>query len=165
MPDVTFGSEAWLRGHWSDRLPAIDADIAQMARLAADTNGGGAGIASGAASAAAQVLAVPPSRGIQGAHTPPASFHRGQPVTLTLDAADAESVRLHVRHVNQAEAWQELQMDGEGGQFTATVPPAYTDSPFPLQYLFSVMRDGSAGMVPGLAADLCNQPYYVLRQA
>ena len=165
VPDVTFGSEAWLRGHWSDRLPAIDADIAQMARLAADTNGGGAGIASGAASAAAQVLAVPPSRGIQGAHTPPASFHRGQPVTLTLDAADAESVRLHVRHVNQAEAWQELQMDGEGGQFTATVPPAYTDSPFPLQYLFSVMRDGSAGMVPGLAADLCNQPYYVLRQA
>ncbi len=165
VPDVTFGSEAWLRGHWSDRLPAIDADIAQMARLAADTNGGGAGIASGAASAAAQVLAVPPSRGIQGAHTPPASFHRGQPVTLTLDAADAESVRLHVRHVNQAEAWQELQMDGEGGQFTATVPAAYTDSPFPLQYLFSVMRDGSAGMVPGLAADLCNQPYYVLRQA
>ena len=165
VPDVTFGSEAWLRGHWSDRLPAIDADIAQMARLAADTNGGGAGIASGAASAAAQVLAVPPSRGIQGAHTPPASFHRGQPVTLTLDAADAESVRLHVRHVNQAEAWQELQMDGEGGQFTATVPAAYTDLPFPLQYLFSVMRDGSAGMVPGLAADLCNQPYYVLRQA
>ena len=165
VPDVTFGSEAWLRGHWRDRLPALDADIAEMARLAADTNGGGVGLASGAASAAAQVLAIPPARGIEGGHIPPAPFRRGQAVTLSLDARDAQVVRLHVRHVNQAEAWQEIAMDGEGGQFTATVPAAYTDSPFPLQYLFALLRDGSAAMAPGLAPDLCNQPYYVLRQA
>ena len=32
VADITFGSEPWLRGHWSDRLSAIDADIAQMAQ-------------------------------------------------------------------------------------------------------------------------------------
>ncbi len=30
--DVTVGELAWLRGHWLDRLPAIDADIADMAK-------------------------------------------------------------------------------------------------------------------------------------
>jgi hypothetical protein len=49
--------------------------------------------------------------------------------------------------------------------FTATIPAIYADSPFPLQYFFAVTQDGSADMLPGLAPDLCNQPYYVLRQA
>jgi hypothetical protein len=56
-------------------------------------------------------------------------------------------------------------MDGKEGRFTATIPAAYTDSPFPLQYFFALMQDGRADMAPGLGADLCNQPYYVLRQA
>ena len=165
VADITFGSEPWLRGHWRDRLPAIDADIAQMARLIADTNGGGTGVASGAASASATVLATPPARGIELAHTPPAPFRRGQDLVLGLETADLHSARLHVRHVNQAEAWQELPMSLDEGRFAATVPAAYTDSPFPLQYFFAVTRNGSAGMIPGLAPDLCNQPYFVLRQA
>jgi hypothetical protein len=165
VADITFGSEPWLRGHWSDRLSAIDADIAQMARLAADTNGGGMGVASGAASAVAQALSPPPERGIEAAHTPPGAFRRGQSVALSLDAHRAQAARLHVRHVNQSEAWQEIAMDGKEGRFTATIPAAYTDSPFPLQYFFAVMQDGRADMAPGLGADLCNQPYHVLRQA
>ena len=164
VDDVTFGSEPWLRGHWRDRLPAIDADIAQMARLAADANGGGIGLANGAGSAVAQILASPPARGIDLAHVPPASFRRGQDLVLSLETEDAIAARLHVRHVNQAEAWQDVAMADDKGRLTATVPAAYTDSPFPLQYFFSVQRDGSAAMVPGLAADLCNQPYYVIRQ-
>ncbi len=162
--DVTFGSEPWLRGHWRDRLPAIDADVAQMARLAADANGGGTGVAGGAVSAVAQVLAAPPPRGIDATHVPPASFRRGQDVVLELQAPDAQSARLHVRHVNQAEGWQEVAMTAQAGRFTATVPATYTDSPFPLQYLFAVTRHGSAAMVPGLTPDLCGQPYHVLRQ-
>lgn len=102
---------------------------------------------------------------MESARPPPALFRRDQDVTLRLEAADTEVVRLHVRHVNRAEAWQEIAMAGEGGQFTATVLAAYTDSPFPLQYLFAVLRDGSAAMLPGLAPDLCNQPYYILRRA
>ena len=87
----------------------IDADLAQMARLAADANGGGLGLPSGAGSAAAQVLATPPARGIDLAHTPTVAFHRGQDLVLVLEATDL-SARLHVRHVNQAEAWQEVTM-------------------------------------------------------
>ncbi len=164
VDDITFGSEAWLRGHWRDRLPALDADIAQMTRLAADTNGGGGGVASGGAAAAAMVLATPPARGISMTHMPPASFRRGQDLALSLETGGAQAARLRIRHVNQAEAWQEFPAVVKDGQFVATVPAAYTDSPFPLQYFFAVEQNGSAGMVPGLADDLCNQPYFVLRQ-
>ncbi len=165
VADVTFGSEPWLRGHWRDRLPALDADIAQMARIVADTNGGGIGVASGSAAAMAMVLATPVARGIDLPHTPPASFRRGQDLVLGLPAGDLQAAQLHVRHVNQAEGWQVIPMVNRDGQFVATVPAAYTNSPFPLQYFFAAHRNGSAGMVPGLTADLCNQPYFVLRQA
>ena len=30
VPDITVGELPWLRGHWLDRLPAIDADIALL---------------------------------------------------------------------------------------------------------------------------------------
>src|SRR5262249_53385543 len=30
VPDITVGEHPWLRGHWADRLPAIDEDIADM---------------------------------------------------------------------------------------------------------------------------------------
>jgi hypothetical protein len=86
-------------------------------------------------------------------------------VVLSLDARSAQAARLHVRHVNQSEAWQEIAMDGKEGRYTATIPGAYTDSPFPLHHFFALMQDGNADMAPGLGADLCNQPYYVLRQA
>ena len=41
----------------------------------------------------------------------------------------------------------------------------YTDSPYPLQYYFE-LRDarGHAWLYPGFRADLCNQPYFVVRQ-
>src|SRR6185295_14333147 len=36
VPDIAVGELAWLKGHWADRLPAIDDDISQMEqRLAA----------------------------------------------------------------------------------------------------------------------------------
>ena len=98
------------------------------------------------------------------AHTPPASFHRGQDLTLSLETGAAQAARLRIRHVNQAEAWQEFPAVLKDGQFVTTVPATYTNSPFPLQYFFAVEQNGSAGMVPGLAADLCNQPYFILRQ-
>jgi hypothetical protein len=32
LPDVTLGERTFLRGHWLDRLPAIDEDISLMAK-------------------------------------------------------------------------------------------------------------------------------------
>lgn len=38
--DVTIGERAYLRGHWLDRLPAIDEDIAEMAKMQKQTKSG-----------------------------------------------------------------------------------------------------------------------------
>jgi hypothetical protein len=164
VDDVTFGSEAWLRGHWRDRLPAIDADIAEMQRLAADINGGGRGVASGAASAVAQALAAPPPRDASVRHTPPGPWRRGQPIEITVASEGLNAARLHYRHVSQAEAWLSMEMADADGTFQATIPASYTDTHFPIQYYIELHRTGSAAIFPGLNADLVNQPYIVLRQ-
>ena len=163
--DVTFGSEPWLRGHWRDRLPAIDADIAEMQRLLGDTNGGGRGVGNGAATAVAQVIAAPSARAILADHVPPNGFHRGLPVDLGIGVDGVRAARLHYRHVSQAETWQTLDMAATAGRYAATIPGAYTDSPFALQYYFELHTTGAAAISPGLHADLANQPYHVLRQA
>ena len=46
----------------------------------------------------------------------------------------------------------------------ATVPAAYTDSPFPLLYYFIVRTREGVTRFPDFGPDLCGQPYYVLRQ-
>ena len=46
------------------------------------------------------------------------------------------------------------------------MPKDYTRSPYPLQYFFELHNAaGRAWLFPGFAADLCNQPYFVVRQA
>ena len=49
----------------------------------------------------------------------------------------------------------------------ATIPAAYADSDYPLQYYFE-LREGDKGqawLYPGFNATLTNQPYFVIRQA
>ena len=72
---------------------------------------------------------------------------------------------LHYRHVNQAEAYQRLALEGRGGVHRGAVPPAYTQSPYALQYFFELRRGPDAWLFPGLAADLANQPYFLVRRA
>ena len=103
-------------------------------------------------------------------HTLPPSFSRGEPVRLALRVAGQaiDSVQVRYRHVNQAEQYGAAEMTREGDTFHATIPVAYTDSAYPLQYFF-VVRSGSAdtrqaALYPGLDADLTNQPYFLLRQ-
>src|SRR5260370_37105763 len=45
-------------------------------------------------------------------HIPKDKFHAGQPLVGTLDcgAAALHGVRLHYRHVNQAERWQSVEL-------------------------------------------------------
>jgi hypothetical protein len=106
------------------------------------------------------------------AHQPPASFRRGQPVHIELEARPVDAlatpitINLRYRHVNQAELYRVAPMTGEGRRYAATIPADYTDSPYPLEYFFE-LRDGEghAWLYPGFAADLANQPYFVIRQA
>ena len=168
--DLSYGPEPWLRGHWRDRLPAIDADLAEMVRLAGDTNG----MASGRRlvprermwAAIGQALAAPQRARVAVRHVAPGRFTPGQPLRLAAAMPDGVSAaRLHYRHVNQAEAWQAADMANENGRFTAEIAADYTKSPFALQYYFELRQEDAASLFPGLSADLANQPYFVARSA
>lgn len=162
VSDLTFGLSAHLRGHWADRLPAMDEDIQDMEKLLQEAKGspGGAGTA--------QLEGRGPEAPFEVEHAPPASFRRGAPVSIALTVRNREgiTVRLRYRRVNQAEAYVVADMAGRGGRFEATVPGDYTDSPYPLQYFFELREaSGQAWPWPGFNAELSNQPYFVVRQA
>ena len=161
--NVAYGIERQMHGHWSDRLPGIDADIEAMKKgevIGTPTHPGPAP----AAILAAQGRPTRPDSKCR--HAAPATFVAGQawPLVLNTDAPGTKSVKLYYRRVNQAEAWQVLPMEEKGGQFHGTIPATYTQTKFPLQYYF-VLNKGNSGSVlfPGLDSTLANQPYFVVR--
>jgi hypothetical protein len=164
--DITVGGEPFLRGHWKDRLAAIDDDLGDMQAELDDA----------ASSVVAGEPVVPLARLEQPApsmfydHAAPATFRRGEPLPVTLVATCADSpqitVRLHYRQLSQAEQWQSIEMAERSGQFTAEIPAAVTDSPFAVQYCFEIRdRPDRAWMYPGLDESLANRPYFVVRRA
>lgn len=166
--DIAFGPEPWLRGHWRDRLPAIDADLAEMTRLAADTNGTEPPRKlvphDRLWAAIGQILATPARPRIAARQFSPARFTPGQKFTLAIAAPeDVTSARLHYRHVNQAEPWMTADMKADGGRFKADIGKDYATADYPLQYYYELRGDDVAGLFPGLNADLTGQPYYVIR--
>jgi len=164
--DVTVGELAWLRGHWQDRIAAIDDDIADMARRLETAKT--AEDAERTRSAVLLALERPKRGWAQVRHTAPPHFRPGQPleVEFSVDrAVKLAGTRLYYRHVNQAERWQAADMEASGGRHKGTVPAAYTESPFPMQYYFELRESAEkAWLYPGFAADLSNQPYYVVRR-
>jgi hypothetical protein len=165
LPDITIGPLPYQRGHWMDRLTAIDADIAAMRRQLTSTP---ARPLPGAHERA-QIREL--LRGDRGApppirHSPPERFTPGEPlriaITLPGDAPPA-AVRLFYRHVNQAEEYRSLDLTAHDGQLRALIPAAYTASEYSLQYFFE-LRDGRnrPQRFPGFNSDLANQPYFVV---
>jgi hypothetical protein len=158
VENIPVGEQPWLGGHWIDRLPAIDADIAAVEKkLATATASDHPRIRA----AIAEVLSRPRRSTLPVRHTPAAKFDPRQSLTLKA-SCDAASGRLYYRHVNQAERWQSAELkDG-----AATIPAAYTDSPYPLEYYFEFRTaPDKAFLYPGFAPDLANQPYFVARRA
>ena len=172
--DVTFGPEYFQHGHWLNRLAAMDDDIADMQNLLNSTDDKRKNIPSKfdakmveqAMNAIHENLKPAKLLPLADFHQPPASFKRGQPLTITVHAPKAAGVRLRYRRVNQAEDWQMGDMEQSGKDFRAEIPAAYTDSPFPVQYHFQI-QDGSGkvGLSPGLNPGWQGQPYFVVRQA
>jgi hypothetical protein len=174
--DISFGYEKQLRGWWPDRLAAIDEDIADMERRleAAAGDNGAAQKTDPRMAEQALRAALSPIRRAGGTikHAPPASFRRGKEIVLEAASGPASagpsaiSIRLRYRRVNQAEKWRMMEMTGQEGRFSATIPAEYTDSPYPIQYYFDG-RDGTGRvwLVPGFNAERSNQPYFVVRQA
>jgi hypothetical protein len=163
--DITAGEQPQLRGHWSDRLPAIDADIALVAKQL-DAARASEGSHTGAIQAA---LARPQRNPVSCSHVPAPSFRPGQPLNIELSVAKSAtpvSAHLYYRRVNHAERYQSAKMEYKDGRYHTTVPGGYTDSAYPLEYYFE-LRQGvaSAWMFPGFTPELTNQPYFVVRRA
>ncbi len=161
VPDITVGELPWLRGHWLDRLPAIDADITLLenrrhsATLTENPR---------VNAAIAEAVGRPRRSSVPMRHRAPDRFRRSQPLELALSGPVLASVELHYRHVNQAERWRSAVMDRKGSAYVAAIPSAYTDSPYPLQYYFELKSaPDRAWLHPGFPPDLAGQPYYVVR--
>jgi hypothetical protein len=165
MADITVGERAVLRGHWLDRLPAIDEDIADMAVKLEASEGGEP--SERLRKAVEEALGRSRRPAVTCHHTSPAIFRPGAPLTIEMSvAADSvvkpTSVALLYRHVNQAERYGVAEMKSREGAYRAVIPAAYTQSPFPLQYYFELKGAGQVWLHPGFAPALDNQPYFVV---
>ena len=171
--DVTFGPEYFQRGHWQDRLAAMDEDIADMQKLLNPTDDNkkipskfDAKTVEQAMNAVHENLKPANLPLLADFHQPPSSFKRGHSLAIAVHAPKVAGVRLRYRRVNQAEDWQMVDMEQAGKDFRAEISAAYTDSPFPLQYHFQIHDSNSVVRLhPGLRPGWQGQPYFVVRQA
>lgn len=164
VSDITVGELPHLRGHWLDRLPAMDDDIALMTRKLDEAKPGPS--RPEVAGAIKEALGRPARVTLACEHTPPARFRPGQPLDLAVTPGQTPaSVRAYYRHVNHAERYESVAMQGRGRTWRAAIPAGYTNSAYPLAYYFEIsILPGRAILYPGLGADLNNQPYFVVRR-
>jgi hypothetical protein len=186
VPDITFGPLPHQRGHWSDRVAAMDADIVAMERMLAAA-AAPADRAPRARAAVDEILQGRSRDRLDSVHAPPSNFVPGDALELALEVRwpsglvpgnwrfpDVAAV-LHYRHVNQAERYRKAEMTAREGTFHAAIPAGYTNTAFPLQYYFEVRvlenapakaapREGVAWLYPGFNDTLTSQPYYVVRR-
>ena len=162
MSDVTFGEQTWLRGHWLDRLPGMDKDIAALSAM---LSGGGSQNPSAKVAAAIKSVLGPPQRAvIDVQHQPPSHLKRGEELGLVIAAPGVTAVRVHYRHVDQAENYIGIDMVQKGDHWMAAIPVDYNRKEFPLEYYFEVRKiDGATGLYPGFSPRLTSQPYFVVR--
>ena len=157
VSDVSYGDIEIRRGHWSDRLPAIEQDLAVLEQHFAARPA-----QTGSASAAlAHLIKTPERPSLDLEHNPSSDFHPG--VDLILSIAVPESVRsvvLWYRHVNHGERWLSVPMPRTGNACSASIPGSYTGSPYPLQYYFELRTAEAATLYPRFNTTLSNQPYF-----
>jgi hypothetical protein len=176
VTDVTFGNDEHLRGHWLDRLAAIDEDIAEMEKQLSEPRTDAASAPAGNSTRVAQVvreaLTGTQRPSVALIHAAPAQFLPGQPLEIVFALQNNDRhlrptlVRLHYRHINQAETYQVQDMDRRENRYLTMIPGKYTDSPFPLLYFFELRAgSGAAWLYPGFDSDLANQPYFMVRRA
>src|SRR6185312_4899451 len=83
LPDITIGPLPHQRGHWLDRLPAIDADIAAMRRQLASARTRPSSPAADRALIRELLSERPgPATGLR--HSPPAQFIPGKPLPIAI---------------------------------------------------------------------------------
>ena len=165
-PDITIGENPEIRGNWSDRLPAIDDDIALMEQILEDAPPGNGNMPDNLKGALQQATGRPDRAIIPVKHSPPAGFKKGNPIILEiLLELKPSSVILYYRLVNHAQRFETLTMKYTGSGFQATIPAPYTNSGYPVQYYFEIQEEpGKVVLFPGFNSGLDNQPYFVLQR-
>jgi hypothetical protein len=151
VADLSYGPQPHLRGHWLDRLAAIDADIADLAKTA----GGG------------KPIPAPQRPAIACRHTPAPRFRPGEAleIALSFSGQEGRSAECFYRRVNQAEAWRQSAMQFRDGAWRTAVPAGYTQSPYALQYYFVVSEPAGKNIYPGFNPNLTGLPYFVVRSS
>ena len=162
--NITVGEHPQLRGHWLDRLPAMNRDIDMIAARLNDAKESRSN--EHAANAIKLALARPRRPLVACRHTPAAKFTAGQPVEIQVWVPKrTDWIRLHYRHVDQAEDYQTAAMTGTDNVYRTAIPGAYTATNFPLEYYFELKPEGTDPVLfPGFNAELANQPYFVVRR-
>jgi hypothetical protein len=157
--DISYGDIAMRRGHWSDRLPAIDEDLALLEKHFSEVQT--RHISAG--TAVQNTTKAVPRLAISIEHQAPASFAAGNdlPLAMTAPAVVIESI-LWYRHVNHGERWLSVPMQKSGNSYSVAVPASYTNSPYPMQYYFELRTVDAAMLHPPFNSTLSNQPYYTV---
>jgi hypothetical protein len=159
VDDLTYGPQAWIRGHWRDRLAAIERDVDAIARLA-DVAG------SSVPPAIAAAPSAPMPANLELRHDPPV-LRVGSPTRIELGvsgvgSAPLASVRLRYRPMDQSREWQQDEMERDGERFVAALPGEATADPYPLAYAFVLLGSGgTAWRHPGLGENWAGRPYFV----
>jgi hypothetical protein len=162
--DLTYGPQSWLRGSWHSRLPEMQAELLDLEAL---RGFGGTETVAGTPELAKAVAALKghrPTRSQPQSIAPTSAFAGGEALPIRIEVKAEEPPVLHYRHINQAERWRSMPMQADNGGYTATIPAEYTKSDFHLQYFVSLRQDGQSTLIPGLAADLANEPYFTVMQ-
>lgn len=162
--DITVGEHPWLRGHWLDRLPAMDEDLNNMVKKFEGSQTS-ATKDTGTASKLIQYATGRPQRAkVACRHQQPARFTAGSALELafSFDAKPASAV-LYYRHVTQAERYRKAALTWQGNTGKASIPADYSNSPYPLEYYIAVKNAaGDASLYPGFNTELAGQPYFVV---
>jgi hypothetical protein len=169
VPDVTYGPNANLRGHWLDRIAGIDGDLGDMEKRLEQASSPAESTGDPAITrrAIATVLARPQRLAVSCHHTPAAEFDPGKPieVNLSFGKTDGQKVNLLYRQADQSQRWRTAEMQGRDREFRGVVPASYTQSPYPMLYYFEVHGATGSTIYPGFNPDLSNQPYFVVRSS
>ncbi|MGH7247206.1 MAG: hypothetical protein ACREH9_03790, partial [Pseudomonadota bacterium] len=166
--NITYGPNPQMIGHWMDRLPAIEADLADMEKRLTEADPAAAQAADppGLRRAIAAVLNPGRRPTLACKHAAAPYFEPGKPleVALSFPEGDGKQVNLLYRHVNQGERWRTAEMQWRDRQYRGVIAAEYTQSPYPLQYYFEVHQAGAATLSPGFGPELSKQPYFVVRR-
>ncbi|MCB0747107.1 MAG: hypothetical protein KDC90_06525 [Ignavibacteriae bacterium] len=163
--DITVSILKVLRGHWLDRLPAIDNDIHFMKNILDETPVTNTFQSNNVKNAISEAMGRPHRDSAICTHKQPEIFQAGKAINLELSVENKDvSVRLYYRHVNHAERFKLIEMKKMRNMYTAKIPADYTDTQFPIQYYFELRdKPDNAWLFPGLSQKLTQQPYFIVR--